>query len=276
MDYYEILGVEKNATSKTIKQAYMSLALKYHPDKNKDARAENKFKEIKQAYEVLYDEKTRLNYDKKPVQQLSSLDDITNVINLFNGFYSQLKKPNPIVIHHKLSYTEMYNGVPQLLLIIKRTITDKDSNISYEDEPLYINIKQGIDIGEILIIPNKGNCLNGTYGDVKIIIELSESNNKNLKRQGLDLLIHNTIQLREALCGFRLFIDHPCGKLVPINTIDTRMIVSPTTVMTIPNWGFKRDSTIGNLILSFDIIFPSELQKESIDIISAEFVKNNC
>lgn len=64
-DYYETLGVAKNATEQEIKKAYRRLALQFHPDKNKGNKdAEAKFKEINQAYEVLSDKQKRSNYDQ--------------------------------------------------------------------------------------------------------------------------------------------------------------------------------------------------------------------
>lgn len=64
-DYYEILGVSKNASEQDIKQAYRKLALQYHPDKNKGKpEAEEKFKEATEAYEILRDPKKRASYDK--------------------------------------------------------------------------------------------------------------------------------------------------------------------------------------------------------------------
>ncbi|UCD14594.1 MAG: molecular chaperone DnaJ [Thermoplasmatales archaeon] len=62
-DYYEILGIDKNASNTEIKKAYRQLALKYHPDKNPDKDAEEKFKEISEAYAVLYDDEKRKMYD---------------------------------------------------------------------------------------------------------------------------------------------------------------------------------------------------------------------
>ena len=63
-DYYEILGIDHSASKEEIKKVYRKLALQYHPDKNKDKSAEEKFKEISEAYAVLYDDEKRKMYDQ--------------------------------------------------------------------------------------------------------------------------------------------------------------------------------------------------------------------
>ncbi len=78
-DYYEVLGVERAATRDQIKQAYRRLALKYHPDRNKDPGAEGKFKEIAEAYAVLSDDAKRREYDTAGhvgVEQRWSTEDL--------------------------------------------------------------------------------------------------------------------------------------------------------------------------------------------------------
>lgn len=64
-DYYEVLGIDKNASEDEIKKAYRKLAIKYHPDRNPDSKeAEEKFKEAAEAYDVLHDPKKRQQYDQ--------------------------------------------------------------------------------------------------------------------------------------------------------------------------------------------------------------------
>lgn len=63
-DYYKILGIPRDASDREIKKAFRKLAVKYHPDKNKQKDAEAKFREIAEAYEVLSDEKKRRQYDQ--------------------------------------------------------------------------------------------------------------------------------------------------------------------------------------------------------------------
>lgn len=81
-DYYEVLGVSREADAKTIKDAFRKLALKYHPDRNKTPEAEAKFKEIAEAYAILSDPKKRADYDARGfagVEGFSAEDLFSNI-----------------------------------------------------------------------------------------------------------------------------------------------------------------------------------------------------
>ncbi len=90
-DYYEVLGVPRDADDKAIKRAYKRLAMKYHPDRNKDPDAEEKFKEIAKAYAILSDPQKRKMYDAGGMGGVSHFSDedlFRNVDfgDLFGGF----------------------------------------------------------------------------------------------------------------------------------------------------------------------------------------------
>jgi molecular chaperone DnaJ len=90
-DYYEVLGVEKNASADDLKRAYRRMAMKYHPDKNPDDKeAESKFKECAEAYEVLSDANKRQRYDQFGHEGLrgSGMHDFSrmNVEDIFSMF----------------------------------------------------------------------------------------------------------------------------------------------------------------------------------------------
>lgn len=72
MDHYKVLGVRKSASKDEIKKAYYKLALKYHPDKNQASNAEEKFRSINEAYEVLQDDRKRETYDRFNLEETKS------------------------------------------------------------------------------------------------------------------------------------------------------------------------------------------------------------
>ena len=68
-DYYNILGVDKKSSKDDIKKAYRKLSMQYHPDRNSEPGAEEKFKAVAEAYEVLSDDQKRQKYDNPQSQQ---------------------------------------------------------------------------------------------------------------------------------------------------------------------------------------------------------------
>ena len=93
-DYYQILGVSRNATQEEIKKAYRELALKYHPDRNPgDKQAEERFKEINEAYQVLSDPEKRAHYDRFGDQAPFRVDfedfGFPTIEDLFSGLFDE-------------------------------------------------------------------------------------------------------------------------------------------------------------------------------------------
>ena len=137
-DYYEILGVERNASPEEIKKAYRKVALQYHPDKNPDNKAaEEKFKEAAEAYEVLSHTEKKQQYDRfghagvrgpggrGPEMNMEDIftqfSDIFGSSSPFESFFSQgqrrVRKGTDLRIKLKLSLKEVANGVNKKIKI---------------------------------------------------------------------------------------------------------------------------------------------------------------
>lgn len=94
-DYYQILGLSKEASPQSIKRAYRQLAKKYHPDVNKEVGAEQEFKEIQEAYDVLSDQEKKAAYDRFGHHDMDNIDatggfssfDFDDLDNLFEGMF---------------------------------------------------------------------------------------------------------------------------------------------------------------------------------------------
>lgn len=118
MDYYKTLNVEKNATPDDIKKSYRKLAMKYHPDRNKDdLDAEKKFKEATQAYEVLSDPNKRAKYDQYgTVENIatdfsqSPFEDLFSFFGSFSGARQQRRTGSDATISVLISLEDSANG----------------------------------------------------------------------------------------------------------------------------------------------------------------------
>ena len=111
---YEILGLTNNASDDEIKKAYRKLAIKYHPDKNKEPGATEKFQEISNAYNILSDPEKKQNYDRFGTTDEQQMPDMSNMGGFnfpFNFNVKQQQKDNNI--NHTINVTleEIYNEV---------------------------------------------------------------------------------------------------------------------------------------------------------------------
>lgn len=141
-DYYEILGVPRNATKEEIKRAYRKLVLQYHPDRNKSPEAEEKFKEINEAYAVLMDDEKRRIYDMYGHEGLSGtythedifktsafyFDEILkdlgfDIDSIFERFFGVKREPSrgrDVVVELEVTLEEIFNGAEKVVSIPTR------------------------------------------------------------------------------------------------------------------------------------------------------------
>ena len=275
--YYEILEIDKNATKEDIKKSYRKLSLIYHPDKNGNSQESiNKFQDINEAYEVLSNPEKRMMYDNGsdgtmfPHDIPVDLNDIFSSLFQMNGmnghsggfrvFFNgqNINRVNPIIQTLSLPLKKVLSNL-KIPVEITRIIQEKNTQIK-EIETMYIDIPQGIDDGEIIIIRGKGNIVDNVKGDVKIFIKID--NDTEFKRKGLDLFYEKTILLKDALCGFSFLLEHLDGKTYTITNASTiGHVICQNYNKIIPNMGLMRDGHLGNLVISFNIKFPEQLSE---------------
>lgn len=128
-DYYKILGIEKNASEDDIKKAYRKLSIKWHPDKwvdkseKEQKEAEEKFKEISEAYNVLSDKDKRAKYDNPapPMDDWVSM----NPFDIFGGGRRQtIRKGEPIIVSVNITLQEAYKGTNKTIsFVVKENCT---------------------------------------------------------------------------------------------------------------------------------------------------------
>lgn len=178
-----------------------------------------------------------------------------------NPFNKKNIKPDPITIPLTISLEQSYQGC-SIPIVINRWLMISNTKIN-EEETMYIDIYQGIDNNEIILLKDKGNISeNQVKGDVKIIISIE--NNTHFKRDGLDLIFNKTLTLKEALCGFSFDIEHLNNKKLAFNNTNAT-IIKPHYRKKITNMGMKRNDKIGYLIVLFEIDFPDTLEKDQIN-----------
>jgi len=226
---YETLGVSEKASADEIKKAYRRLARKYHPDINKDPGAEDKFKEINAAYEILSDEKKRAQYDRHgdamfggqnfhdfaSSSGMGNLDEILK--NIFGGGFSASASG-----FGGFSSRGGFSGFRQtggfggfedeedmdswakVTIPFDVAVKGGEHSINFNGENIKIKIPNGINNGEKLRIKGKGN---GGRGDLILTVNIAPSD--EYERDGDDLYKDVLIPLKTMMFGGKIEVKTP-------------------------------------------------------------------
>ena len=187
--------------------------------------------------------------------------NIKNNNPLFNKpSKNNISKPKTLTYNIDITYKEAYKGIKKPLEIT-RTIIENNFTTE-EQETIYVDIQEGIDDGEIIMLKEQGNVIQNNKGDIKVFIKIKDHD--TFKRDGLNLLFVKEITLKDALCGFSFSFDHINDNNYTINN-KSGNIIKNNYVKVIPKLGFNRNNDIGNLHIIFDIKFPDSLNNEQIN-----------
>jgi len=283
IDYYKILGLSKNATENEIKKAYRKLARKYHPDLNpNDKTAEQKFKEINEANEVLSHPENRKKYDtygehwehgedyekakhQQSHQQASgspfenySGEDFSDFFNDMFGGRTSGRSGNQVKFRG-----QDFNA--QLQLDLKEVYTTHKRTLTVNNKKIRITIPAGVQNGQVIKIKGHGGkgVNGGPNGD--LLIEFLITNSTFFKRDGSNLYLTKDLDLYKALLGGEIVIDTMDGKV--------KFKVKPETQngskIKLKGKGFpkyKKQGEFGNLFIIFNIIMPTTLSSKEKEL----------
>ncbi|WP_018341492.1 DnaJ C-terminal domain-containing protein [Cytophaga aurantiaca] len=287
MDYYKILGIDKSATEADIKKAYRKMARKYHPDVNPDDKAaEQKFKEVNEANEVLSNAENRKKYD--------AYGDNWKQGNAYaNAGQQRYQRPpnqggsrggNSFENDYSDFFENMFGGAAgggrggrggvkfkgadlfaELDLDLKEVYTTHKRELTVNGKNIRITIPAGIKDEQVIKIPGYGgDGLNGgPKGDLQI--QINVHNNTKFKIDNNDL--HNTVEidLYKAILGGDLIVDTFDGK--------AKLKVAPETQngtkVKLKGKGlpvYKKEGEFGDLYITYNIALPTNLTEKEKEL----------
>ena len=294
-DYYQVLGVKKDASKEEIRKAYRKLAMKYHPDHTKgDKAAEEKFKKISEAYAVLSDEKKRKEYDTfgaEGFQQRFSQEDIFKGFDFgdifrefgfggdfFSGrgrgsgtrfnfgggspFGSQAgqqqarMKGSDLVYELPLTLKEVANGTTKTVSLQHQGYSQK----------VTVKIPKGLISGKKLRLAGKGSPspVGGPPGD--LFIQAKVLNDPTYRAEAYDLHMNQELKLSEVVLGTHISVstldDKKLSLKIPPGT-------RPGTKMRMPGHGLPhmKSKKKGDLFVKIQVRLPRQLTDEQKNLI---------
>lgn len=262
MDYYQILGVNKDSSAEDIKKAYRKLAMQHHPDRGGD---NTKFTEINQAYETLSDDTKRRQYDHQSMwagAQRWTPDDInsayeqqspyfTDFADVFRGRQQQ-KNPDGLA-DVTISLAQAYSG------------TDLNVNVGYANE--IITIPAGVRDGAKIRLKGKGPARIKNMPPGDLIVRINIDMPEDMGRDQDDLYVRLDVDAISAMTGSSVEFHHINGKIL---SIKIPAGVQNGAKLRIPGWGMPNPQTlkIGHLYALIRISIPKVTNQQHIDMLN--------
>jgi len=240
-DYYKVLGVERDAAAKDIKRAYRKLAVKYHPDKNPgDQKAEDQFKEINEAYEVLGDPTKRARYDQlgssyqawermggrqggfdwsqwtnAPGGTYVDMGDLGELFGsggfsdffrtIFGGMAAQSARPSG-------GRSRGRDLEQHVTISLQEAYSGTTRSMTRDGRTLEVRIPPGARSGTRVRLAGKGESGAASAGDLFLVVDVADT--PTLEREGDDLRLEVTTDLYTAILGGEVEVQTPGGPVL--------------------------------------------------------------
>lgn len=287
IDYYQILGLDKNASADDIKKAYRKLARKHHPDLNpNDKEAHKKFQQINEAHEVLSDPEKRKKYDQygKDWQHAEQFEqmrrqqqqqqyaggggstfqgdfgggDFSDFFESLFGMGNTRERTRQAKFRGQDYETELYLRLREVYATHQRTLT-------INGKQLRITIPAGVENGQRIRLKGHGGpgAHGGPAGDLYITFQIADD--PVFKRSGSDLHTTVDLDLYTAILGGEIMVDTLSGKLklkVPPETQNG-------TKVRLKGKGFpvyKQEGQYGDLYITYQIKIPTGLSEREREL----------
>jgi curved DNA-binding protein len=287
-DYYKILGVEKNASAEEIKKAYRKLALKYHPDKNPNNKAaEEKFKEINEANEVLSDPEKKKKYDAlgknwNQYQQQGAAEGNFDWSKWSSGQGQRGSFHSEESFGDESDFSSFFESIfgggfnrrttskikgqdyrAEITLSLEDAYHGKLSRIEVNGKTLEMKLKPGIKNGQVLRIKEKGGpgINSGPKGDIYLTLIIPP--HPHFERREDDLYCDAPVELYTAILGGKQLVITLKGSIridIPASTDNGKVLRLKGLGM--PKFG--KPNEFGDLYAKVQIMLPKNLTEKEI------------
>lgn len=293
-DYYKILGVPEDADLKEIKKAYRKLALKFHPDMNAEAGAEEKFKEVAEAYEVIKDENRRAEYDELRKYGGASGEGFQpppGWQNRASGFGDG---------HGDQDFSEFFNSVfgggefsssgfgrganqqdfgykgqdaeIEVPIFLEDTLNEKSKTIEYVipvvengqakqvKKTLKVKIPKGVSDGERIRLKGQGGIGQGTAGNGDLYLHIRLVPHPLFDVQGHNLIIAVPLAPWEAALGCKVTVPTLNGKI----NLQIKANSQTGQKLRIKGKGLASKTGLGDMVAVLKVVMPPSITKKDM------------